>query len=208
MENNEVTIAEKLDLKKIIAPIIGNRRRFFLLRVADIGVDEALSICKVKKSTYASWMQDEVFKEINSHRTELSITHKNEAIQLLRRENQLAAALLEGEIIDKIRKEVETDTYILSKTQIAREVYVRVMGDLDPVPPEIKNLTWDQRIQSVFNQLPQQPRLTTPEPVREVIDAEATVCQADSGQTLQHTEGGTIQEGEQPGKQTDEISKD
>jgi hypothetical protein len=205
MDNISVsTVQEKPDLKAIISPIIGNRRRFMLLRVSDISVDQALAMCRVKKTTYYSWLQDEVFLTIHRRRDELSLYCKSEAIQLLRKENQLAAALLEGEILDKLRIEVAEGEYHLIKTQMAREVYSRTIGSLDPAPTEVKNMTWQQQLTNIFNPQPQ-PQLA---PVQNggTIDGECTVSEAVSSETLEHQTCEPVQDSEQTGEQTDEIS--
>lgn len=154
-------------LKEELKPLTGNKRKFQLLRIVDMDVNTSLKICGVKRGTYNTWCQSDTFVSLYRRRDEFAGEHKQEAIQLLRRDNQLAAVLLESKILSKMKEEIASGELSLVKTNLAREVYSRLMGDLD-VKPEIKSLTWDQR---VIN-------LTAGEPIRqlpegETIDGEA-----------------------------------
>jgi len=132
-------------LKEEIKTIIGNRRRFLLLRIADVDPETARKLCNVRKGTYNSWLQDEKFVVLHRRRDEFSANFKVEAIQLLRRDNQLAAVLLEGKIITKMKEEVDSGQYELLRTNLAKEVYSKLIADLD-YQPQALSLTWEQRI--------------------------------------------------------------
>ena len=72
----------------------------------------------------------------------------------MRKDNQLEAVLLEGKIISKIKEEIEAGDYKLTRTHLAREVYSKLMTDLDIIP-EVK-FTWQQRFQGFFQRPPEQ----------------------------------------------------
>lgn len=141
-------------LKEEIKAIIGNRRRFLLLRIADIDTETSRKLCGIKKGTYNSWCQDSRFVELYRRRDEFSVNYKQEAIQLLRRDNQLAAVLLESRIIAKMKEELESGAYLepgvnsLLRTNLAKEVYSKLINDLDYQPPNL-SLTWEQRVQQL-----------------------------------------------------------
>ena len=90
-------------------------------------------------------MQDQEFVALYRRRDEFNAAYKDEAIRLLRRDNQLEAVLLEGKILTKIKEELENSTYNLVRTQLAREVYTKLIGDLD-VAPQSPLMTWEQNI--------------------------------------------------------------
>lgn len=140
-------------LRDEIRAITGNKRKFLLLRIVDMGVDTALTLCNVKRGTYNTWCQNPTFVELYRRRDEFSSEYKQEAIQLLRRDNQLAAVLLESKLIHKMKEEIESGEYELIRTNLAKEVYSRLLSDLD-IQPQVQSLTWEQRIQNLF--LPQQ----------------------------------------------------
>jgi len=150
-----------MSLREEIKALTGNKRKFLLMRIVDMGVDTALSLCGVKRGTYNSWCQQDTFVALYRRRGEFAGEHKQEAIQLLRRDNQLAAVLLESKILGKIKEEIESGELALTKTNLAREVYSRLMGDLD-AQPKVANLTWEQRILN----------LTAREPVPELSEGE------------------------------------
>lgn len=140
-----------MSLKEELKPIIGNRRRFMLYRIADVDTDTARKLCGIKKGTYNNWLQDETFVTIHRRRDEFAQEYRKEAIQMLRRDNQLAAVMLEGKIIAQMKKEIESGNplgYNLIKTHIAREVYSKLIADLDVVP-QAPMISWEQRFQQI-----------------------------------------------------------
>jgi hypothetical protein len=153
--------SQEKELMEIVSPVIGNRRKFILLRIADMGLDEALGVCNIKKRTYFTWMDDSTpFATIYRRKDELSGFYKQEAIKLLRRENQLAAVLLEGQIIQKIKEEVDSGDYSIIKTPLAKEVYTKLISNLDFEPKTLieDNRSWENSPlyqQLLVNQQPQ-----------------------------------------------------
>ena len=138
-----------MSLRDELKPIIGNKRRFLLFRITDIDTDTSRKLCHVKKSTYEHWLRDGKFVEIYRRRDELASEYKKEAMSLLRRDTQLAAVLLEEEIIKKMALEIETGSYNLIKTNLAKEVYSKLINDLD-VEINPQTLTWEQKLQQIF----------------------------------------------------------
>jgi len=154
-------------LKEEIKALGGKRRRFLLLRIADVETNLARNLCGITVGTYNTWLQSPEFVSLYRRRGELAAEYKQEAIQLMRRENQLAAILLEEKIIQKMKEEIESGVYELIKTNLAREVYSKLIADLDIVP-KVHVLSWEQRVQSLLGS--QQERITE----GEVIEGEFT----------------------------------
>ena len=158
-------------LKEELTGVIGRPRRFILLRIAGFELTEALRIVDVKQSRYNHWTMEEKFQTVYRKLAELTDKYRDEAIKLLRRENQLAAVMLEADVIEKLREEVETGIYDLLKTKLGASVYDKLVTDLDKVPTiSVQNMTWEQRILAM-NSTPQiaevvidaVPSITTPE---------------------------------------------
>lgn len=145
-----------MSLKDEVKSIIGNRRRFLLLRICDIDTETARKLCNIKKGTYNSWLQDEKFVALYRRRDEFSGESKQEAIRLLRRDNQLNAVLLEEKILLKMKAEIESGEYSLIRTNLARDVYSKLISDLD-YQPQALSLSWEQRLGQLF--LPQQEQV-------------------------------------------------
>jgi len=134
-----------MGLKEELRPIIGNRRKFMLLRIANVDTSTARGLCHIKLGTYNSWLGDPVFVAIYRRKDELSAEYKQEAIRMLRRENQLAAVLLEGRIIQRLKDEIDTGEFELMKTPLAKAVYDKLISELD-VNPSVHVLTWQERL--------------------------------------------------------------
>ncbi len=177
-----------MSLREEIKSLSGNKRRFFLLRIADMDTKAALKLCGVVRGTYNSWCQNREFVDIYRRREEFTTEYKQEAIKLLRRDNQLEAVLLEGKILSEMKKELEVGEYSLIKSHLAREVYSKLMSDLDTVP-QVPALTFQQRLQQIFNLPPGQL------PERGVIDGEFR--ETDSQQEKQLEESTPLSQGEQ-----------
>ena len=140
-------------LKDELKEFTGNKRKFLLLRIAGMSRKVSWELCGIQKGTYNTWLQKDSF--INTHQRieELAQEYKQEAIQLLRRDNQLSAILLEKSIIEKLRTEIADENYVLVKTHLAREVYSRLLNDLDSQPEE-KKATWEDFIQGFIEAKP------------------------------------------------------
>jgi len=139
-----------MPLRDEIRELHGNRRKFVLLRLADMDTGMARKLVGIAAGTYNSWFRDTVFTSVYSRLQELS-EYKQEAIQLLRRDNQLEAVLLESKILARLKEELDTKEYNLIRSNMAREVYIRLMGELDATP-QTQVLSWEQRIQQIYQQ--------------------------------------------------------
>ncbi|GAH14617.1 unnamed protein product, partial [marine sediment metagenome] len=135
------------------------------------------TLCGVKRGTYNTWCQNPDFVALYRRRDEFEGEYKQEAIQLLRRDNQLAAVLLESKILAKMKEEILSGELSLTRTNLAKEVYSKLINDLDYQPP-IKNLTFEQRVLN----------LETEEPIKElsaggVIEGEFTEVRVEDTST-------------------------
>lgn len=148
-----VTPVVKTSLKEELKAFTGKKRRFLLLRIADMDTDMAKKICNLSTSAYNYWCANSEFTEIYRRRDELSILYKQEAITLLRRENQLAAVLLEGKMLKRIEEEIDKKEYEFIRTNLAREVYSKLIADLD-ISPKALGLSWEQRISNIYSNIP------------------------------------------------------
>ena len=102
-----------MSLRDEVKCLSGNRRKFFLLRVADVDTNMAKNLCHVKQGTYNSWVQNAEFVALYRQRDEFCALYKQEAIQMLRRDNQLEAVMLEGKILTKMKEELDSGEYNL-----------------------------------------------------------------------------------------------
>lgn len=168
-------------LKEILRGLSDNKRNYILMRVAGMKPETAREFTGIQRGTYNTWFGDTVFVQVHQQIPNLIDDHRQEAIQMLRRDNQLQAVLLEGEIIVKMRQELITGDYNLLKSNLAKEVYSKLITDLDAVPKNLA-LTWEQRILGLFG---------SPEEQGETIDGELE--EASSEQT-EHPEGNILPE--------------
>lgn len=152
-----------MSLKDEIRNLSGNKRRFFLLRIADLEAEHARQICGIKQGTYNTWLQHEDFVTLYRRRDEFANDYRQEAIQLLRRDNQLEAVLLEGKVLLKMKEELDTGDYNLIRTNLGREVYSKLISELDAVP-KVPALSWEQRVGQLNQFLinPQQEQISEP----------------------------------------------
>lgn len=127
-----------------IKSLRGNKRRFFLLRVSDMDTAPALKLCGIARGTYNSWFQNEDWTALYRRLPEFT-DYKQEAIQLLRRDNQLEAVFLENKIINKLKEEIESGEYILARTRLAGDVYNKLISAID-APPSATPLTYAERL--------------------------------------------------------------
>lgn len=142
-----------MTLREKLKPFSGNRRRFLLLRISDLDTKTALKLCGVVRGTYNTWCQNPEFIEFYRELKEIAHEFKTEAIQMLRRDNQLEAVLLESKILQKMKTDIDQDTVpegSILRTNLAREVYSKLMSELDVQPPA-SPITWEQRIQYILN---------------------------------------------------------
>ena len=191
----DVPMEEKKTLKEELQGLTGNKRRYVLMRIADVDVGTAMKLNKVTQGQYNTWMRctDGVLPAISRRVDELVSEHKQEAIQLLRRDNQLTAILLEEKILNKIGEELDSGEYVLVKTNLARDVYTKLVSDLD-YKPTTPALTWNQRIGQFFQEAPPEPLTITQEPVEVLDNREVPNAQLSEG----HPEEGEPDSGETP----------
>ena len=175
-----------MSLKDELKPIIGNRRRFVLFRICGIGAKVAMQLCKVRQGTYNSWLHNPTFTSIYRRVDELAAEYFQEAVNLLRRDNQMAAVFLEEAIVQKMKEEIETGKYELVKTNLAKDVISRLMGGLDTTP-QVTALSWEEKMLFLVN------RLQIGNNGGELIEGEFST---DSQQETEHQEGHLISQGE------------
>ena len=124
------------------------------MRVAGLNAQVTKNLTGLKTGTYNTWMLDPQFVKVHQAIPELSEEYRQEAIVMIRRDNQLQAVLLESEIIKKMREEIATGKYDLIRSNLAKEVYSKLVTDLD-LTPRTQNLTWEERILNIFNPKPE-----------------------------------------------------
>lgn len=132
-----------------IKSISGNKRQFILMRIAGMDTDIVMNLLGITRGTYNSWFKNEDFSLVYHELPALVRDYRQEAVQMLRKNNQLEAVLLESKIIAQLKAEIESGEYVLSKTHLAREVYSKLMSDLDVVAPKVQVATWQQRIGTI-----------------------------------------------------------
>lgn len=160
------------------------------MRVAGMDVDVIMNLIKVTRGTYNSWFKNGDFAVVYHELPNLIQDYRQEAVQILRKNNQLEAVLLEGRIIAQLKLELESGEYSLAKTNLAREVYSKLMTDLDIVP-KIQVASWQQRIDNLQQFFPK------PHDQIEggIIDAEFEEV---SSEQEEHQESELISEGKSP----------
>lgn len=177
-------------LQEKIKSISGNKRQFILMRIAGMDTDIVMNLLGITRGTYNSWFKNEAFSLVYHELPALIRDYRQEAVQMLRKNNQLEAVLLEGKILAQLKVEIESGEYVLSKTHLAREVYSKLMSDLDAVAPKVQVATWQQRI-GVIQQYLQRPKDRIEG--GEVLDAEFEEV---SSEQEEHSESIPISESE------------
>lgn len=135
------------------------------MRIAGLDLQLAKKVTNIKDGTYNGWTMQPVFQEVYKRVDEFNSEYKNEAIALLRRDNQLAAVMLEGKILSKLSEEMDTGKYVLAKTSLAREVYSKLIADIDYQPKAV-SMSWEQRLMTIQSLPLEQPSL------EEAVDGE------------------------------------
>lgn len=136
-------------LEEVMRPVRGRRRRYLLYRIAEVDADTSRGLCGIKKATMNTWFKDDVFIDIHRQLQDLTKDFKRDAINMLRRDTQLAAVMLEADIIDKLAQEVKNGDYKLLRTPLAKEVYSKLISDLDVVKvPQV--MSWEQNIANLI----------------------------------------------------------
>lgn len=126
-------------------------RTFLILRIAGLSKTDAQEQAGMSKALYDKWVCRPEFKKVYQNLDEHVATYRGEAVAFLRRSNQLATVDLERLVIDTIAKELGDGSYkdsgSLTRSNFAREVYARLMPELDKSPDKQVNVgLWEQKI--------------------------------------------------------------
>jgi hypothetical protein len=170
----------------------GERRQYLLMRVAGMDKRQALAATGLTENNYNNFMHEEDFAAFNRQVDDLFTEFQKEAVTLLRRANQLRAVILESKMLATIEQEIETGEYVLSRTPLAKEVYTRLLNEMDIAPKAPETLNWFQRIDMLVEGT-EQSRL---EGGRNAIITEAT-------ESTEDTESTDIQDGQFTGETVD-----
>lgn len=136
-------------LKEILAPLNNKQRLYILYRICEMDKPAAMSLAKVKKSSYNLWCNDnEHFVPIHRMIKDM-FPYKEQAMKELRRRTQLGAIILEEKIINKVLDEVERNRYNILKTRLVQAVYDKLMSDLDIQP--MVHVSWTDRLKEYFD---------------------------------------------------------
>jgi hypothetical protein len=141
-----------MGLKEELKNITGNKRKYLLLRIADMDAKTSRDLTGIEQGTYNSWLQQEEFVAIHRRINDLCSLYSQEAAQLLRRSNQFDAVLLEGKMLKKMKEELDSGEYDFIRTNIAREVYSKLMAELDATP-KVLALSWEERMLQITNNI-------------------------------------------------------
>ena len=176
-----------MSLNDELRGIKGDKRKYLLLRIADVSSSTAMDICSVKRGRYNQWFRQSTSSFVQVHRRlgDLVSEYRIEAIKELRRENQVSAVLVESKIVQRLKEEIESKQYSLIKTLIGRDVLSKLLGDMDSQPST--QMSWEQRSTQVFQQIIQG------QPNQGEIDGQ--VIEAETGQLNQHPQSQLITEG-------------
>ena len=191
---------QNMELKDELKVVSGRKRRFILLRIIDIETEAARQLCSISKGTYNTWLHNDAFKQLYRRRAELSAEHREDALRLLRRDNQQHAIFLEEKILQKMKKEIESGEYDLIRTNLAREVYSKLIADLDYQPKSLA-LSWEQRVQ-MLNQGKEVPQL------EQGGEDAPIIVETVSVQSPEHPQGEHVSESEQAPDETEEKTEE
>jgi len=144
-DNTTIENDEPGTLKDLLKGIAGKQRKYLVLRISGVTKDDALIMLSSDKWGLISWSRNKLFQKVNRKIKVWQTEFKAEAIKMLRRSNQLLATLFEKNVIETIIHEVETGEYRLIKTMLAKEVYSKLINDLDSIPAIQRN-SWEQTI--------------------------------------------------------------
>jgi hypothetical protein len=138
------------NLVEVIKNLSEHQKQYIIRRVAGLDTKATRELIGIAVGTYNTWFHNEAFAAVHRQLRELSSQHKLEAIQILRRDNQLEAVILEGKIITRMKEEIDSGEYAFVRTNLAREVYSKLIADLDKAPAGIQVLSWQQRVNQIF----------------------------------------------------------
>lgn len=164
-----------MELQETLEGIAGDRRRFLLFRIAGLDKNTALVAIDVPEKRYNTWLHNEKFVAAHRKIKDLHETNREQAMRLIRRDNQMVATLLERDVVERLREELDTGDYKLVKTNLGKAVYERLMNELDRAPT-IQHNTWEQRILA----LQQTPALMEGDPI------DGYISETTTGSTEEH----------------------
>ena len=190
-----------MSLQTELAGIYGRKKRFLLLRIAGIETAAARQLCGVTLHTYNNWVGNDRFSKVYRRKDELEEEYKVDAIALLRRYNQLEAMMLENKLVVKMREEIETGHYDLIRTNLARDVYNKLISELDYQPST--QISWEQRLQQLFIAPQMQPAISEQEQLTQGGNNE--IPQTESSFLTEYQESNSIQENQQACAQDNET---
>lgn len=137
----------KETLSSILEGLTGKRRQYLIFLIAGLSRGLAIDLTKVNKSSPSFWRkEDEKYALVESKAELLVNEYQEQAIKLIRRDNQVGAALLERTMIEKIREELDSGEHVLLRTHLAREVYGKLIQNLDQLDSLPQHITWQQLI--------------------------------------------------------------
>jgi len=172
-------------LRDLLAPLKLKQRTYLLYRICELDMKQSLAMTDITKSAYNTWCADELFVEVHRRLPQLQ-AYKQEAMQILRRKNQLNAILLEGMVIQKITDEVKAGRWNMAKTKLGTMVFDKLMNDLD-IQPQV-HLSWQDRLKE----------LQDDSPLQGGNDVKVTVCKEDGSIEAEYQEGDLCEEDETP----------
>jgi hypothetical protein len=136
-------------LRDLLKGITGKPRDYLVLRIAGIPKEDALASVNSDKWGLASWNRDRNFYDVHHAVKKWEAEFKSQAIKMMRRSNQLLAAMFERDVILILMTEVATGQHKLIKTQIAKEIYAKLINDLDTTPA-VQHNSWEQNIGKII----------------------------------------------------------
>lgn len=126
--------------------IRGKARKYLLLRISGIDdIEAALNMISATRGAYINWFKP-AFSAVNSRLNELRDNYKEDAIKMLRRDTQVEAVLLEADIIKRLQKEISSGKYDLVRTNIARDIFGKLLSEID-MQPKGDTINWIDKIQ-------------------------------------------------------------
>ena len=137
----------KETLSSILEGLTGKRRQYLIFLIAGLSQGYAIELTKVNKSSPSFWRKEDAKYALVESKAELLVNdYQEQAIKLIRRDSQVGAALLERIMIEKIREEVDSGEFVLLRTHLAREVYGKLIQNLDQLDSLPQHITWQQLI--------------------------------------------------------------
>lgn len=133
------------ELEQKLESTQGVKREYLLLRILGLDHDTILKV--LDSEDYLSyWKKDKNFSNILKQSKKLGKTHQDEAITLVRQSNKVTMVAMEQLLARKLLQEVIDDKPMFIKTHLGREVYNRMMNQLDSVGKKNDTGAWEEMI--------------------------------------------------------------